>query len=84
MAIKYLVEIKLPAAGKVFDMRIPAMSRVGEIAPLAAALAADLSEGSYKAGRQAVLLNAETGDIYDVDMTAYDQGIRNGTQLILI
>ncbi len=60
------------------------MSRVGEIAGLAAALAADLSEGSYKAGRQTVLLNADTGAPYDVNMTAYDQGIRNGTQLILI
>ena len=38
----------------------------------------------YGVDTDIVFLNAETGDIYDVDMTAYDQGIRNGTQLILI
>lgn len=84
MAIKYLVEVYLPAAQKRFDMRIPAMSRMGEINTLVASIAADLSEGSYRATKQSILINADDGEMYDVNMTALEQGIRNGTQLILI
>ncbi len=85
MATKYLVEVYLPAAQKKFDMRIPAVSRMGEINTLVASLAADLSEGSYKATKQSILINAETGEMYnDVDMSAMEKGIRNGTRLILI
>jgi hypothetical protein len=84
MAIKYLVEVYLPAAQKRFDMRIPATSRMGEINSLVASIAADLSEGSYRATKQSILINAADGEMYDVNMTALEQGIRNGTQLILI
>lgn len=81
MALKFLVEVYLPAAQKSFDMRIPATSRMGEINTL---VASDLSGGSYQATKQSVLINAVTGDMYDVNMTAAEQNIRNGTQLILI
>lgn len=84
MAIKYLVEVFLPAAQKTFDMRIPATSRMGEITSLVAALAADLSEGSYKATKQSILVDAQSGNMYDVNMTAMAQGVQNGTQFILI
>lgn len=84
MAIKYLVEVYLPAAQKSFDMRIPAASRMGEITSLVAALAADLSDGSYKATKQSILVNAKNGNMYDVNMTAMEQGVQNGSQFILI
>lgn len=84
MAIKYLVEVYIPAAQKTFDMRIPANSRMGEITSLVAALAADLSEGSYKATKQSILVDAQSGNMYDVNMTAMTQGVQNGTQFILI
>lgn len=84
MAIKYLVEVYIPAAQKTFDMRIPATSRMGEITSLVVALAADLSEGSYKATKQSILVDAQSGNMYDVNMTAMAQGVQNGTQFILI
>ncbi len=84
MAVKYMVEVYLPAAQKSFDMRIPASSQMGEISNLVASLASDLSDGSYKATKQTILINAINGEMYDVNMTASEQGIRNGTRLILI
>lgn len=84
MAIKYLVEVYLPAAQKTFDMRIPAASRMGEITLLVASLASELSGGSYKATKTSILFNASNGEIFDVNMTALEQGIQNGTKLILI
>lgn len=79
-----MVEVYLPAAQKSFDMRIPASSQMGEISNLVASLASDLSDGSYKATKQTILINATNGEMYDVNMTASEQGIRNGTRLILI
>lgn len=79
-----MVEVYLPAAQKSFDMRIPASSQMGEISNLVASLASDLSDGSYKATTQTILINANNGEMYDVNMTASEQGIRNGTRLILI
>lgn len=84
MAVKYIVEVYLPAAQKTFDLRIPASSRIGEINVLSAALCAELSGGSFAATRQSALLDAKSGKILDVNMTAEEQGIRNGSRLILI
>jgi hypothetical protein len=84
MAKKYLVEVQVPAAQKCFDVRIPADSYVGELTPLIASLAAHLSEGSFRPSECAVLCNAETGELYDINMTAAAQGICNGSRLILI
>ena len=82
--MKYLVEVLLPAAQKRFDMRIPADSQWGEITQLVAAIAEDLSGGSFRAAPQTVLCDAETGKFFDIDMTAAALGLRNGSQLILI
>lgn len=84
MANKFLVEVYLPAAQRSFDMKFPSDSRIGEVNALAAALAADLSGGSYRATDQSVLVNAENGRIYDVNMKVSELGIQNGTRLILI
>ena len=84
MTGKLLVEVYLPAAQRSFDMKIPADTRMGEINSLAAALAADLSGGSYRATGASVLVNAENGRIYDINMNASEQDIKNGTKLILI
>lgn len=84
MAVKLLVEVWLPAAQRSFDMRIPADVRMGTVNSLAASLAADLSGGSYRATGASVLVNAENGKIYDINMNASEQDIKNGTKLILI
>ena len=84
MKNKLLVEIYLPAAGRSFDMRIPADSRMGEINALVASIAADLSGGSYRATGTSVLVNAADGRIFDTSMTPSDLEIKNGTKLILI
>lgn len=84
MAKKFLIEVQVPAAQKRFDVRVPADSFVGALVPLISALAAELTEGAYRPSVQSVLCSAETGTIYDINMTAAEQGICNGSRLILI
>jgi hypothetical protein len=81
---KALVEIFLPAAGTRYDVYIPLACRMSEVLLLTAKVVGDLSEGKYKATGDAVLCDAETGSIFDVNLSAAELGIRNGSRLLLI
>lgn len=81
---KYLVDLYLPAAGIHLDVFLPGEKYIGEAIPLLVSAAESLSGGSYKGTADAMLLNAATGEPYDVNLTVEDAGIRNAAHLILI
>lgn len=81
---KYLVDIYLPACGKHYDAFLPMEKRVCEVTQLLVGIADTLSSGSYKGTKDAMLLNAETGEPFLPSETVYDAGIRNASRLILI
>ncbi|WP_462410818.1 methyltransferase [Neobacillus sp. Marseille-QA0830] len=81
---KVLVEIFLPAAGKSFDVYIPLESQMSEVLQMVSALLSDLSDGKYKANNHAVLCDAESGIIYNINMAVAELGIHNGSKLMLI
>jgi hypothetical protein len=81
---KVLVEIFLPAADRSFDVYIPLESQMSEVLLLVSALLSDLSDGKYKANGQAILCDAATGIIYNINMAVAELGIQNGSKLMLI
>jgi hypothetical protein len=81
---KVLVEIFLPAAGKSFDVYLPLESQMSEVVMLVSTLLSDLSDGKYKANDNAVLCDAASGIIYNINMTIAELGITNGSKLMLI
>lgn len=81
---KVLVEISLPAAGRSFDVYLPLESQMSEVVMLVSALLSDLSDGKYKANDNAVLCDAATGIIYNINMAIAELGITNGSKLMLI
>lgn len=81
---KVLVEIRVPAAGQSYDLFIPLGCKMGEVVKMAAMALSDLSEGRYQAGSDAILCDAETGVIYNINMEVAELGIRNGSKLLLI
>lgn len=81
---KILVEIVIPAAGQKFDVRIPWDSRMGEVTALTATALSELSDGKFRADTETVLCDAETGQIYDINMTVAEHEIRIGARLMLI
>lgn len=80
---KYLVDVYLPAAMKHYDVFLPSGKLIGETTKLLVNIAESLSPGEYKGTPDSVLINAESGDVYDCSLTVYDAGIRNSTKLIL-
>lgn len=81
---KALVEISVPAAAKKFDVFIPLESRMSEVVQMVAGALGELSEGKYKATAEAILCDADTGMIYNVNMEVAELGIKTGSRLMLI
>lgn len=81
---KALIEVVLPAADMKFDVYIPLESKMSEVLALVSGVLNDLSGGKYKATENAVLCDAETGIIFNINMVVAELGIRNGSKLMLI
>jgi len=81
---KYLVDVYLPTLGAHYDVYLPTGKQIGEATQLLVNIAASLSGGSYKGGRDTVLLSANSGEPFNWSDTVYDAGIRNSSKLILI
>ena len=81
---KVLVEISVPASGDKFDVFIPLESKMSEVLKLVSGALSDLSNGKYHATDEAVLCDADTGIIFNVNMEVAELGIKNGSRLMLI
>lgn len=81
---KALVEIFVPAAAQKYDVYIPLESKMCDVTKMVAAALSELSDGKYKATGEAILCNADTGIIYNINMEIAELGIRTGSRLMLI
>lgn len=81
---KALVEISIPASTKKFDVYIPLDCRMSEVVKMVSSALSDLSCGNYKATDEAVLCDADTGIIFNVNMEVAELGIKTGSHLMLI
>ena len=84
MSNKALVEISVPAATEKYDVYIPLESKMGEVVKMVASVLSDLSDGKYKATDDAILCDAETGTIFNINMEVAELGIKTGSRLMLI
>lgn len=81
---KVLVDILLPASGTHFDVYIPLDIMMYEAVRLVSQMLTDLSGGNYRASADAVLSDAQSGMIYNVNIPVAETGIRNGSKLMLV
>lgn len=81
---KALVEISVPAAGQKYDVYIPLECKMCDVVKMVAGALSDLSDGKYKATDEAILCDAETGIIFNVNMEVDELGIKTGSHLMLI
>ncbi|MBQ8000267.1 MAG: methyltransferase [Ruminococcus sp.] len=81
---KVLVEISVPAAAQKYDVYIPLNIKMSEVVKMVASALSDLSDGKYKATEDSILCNADTGEIFNVNIEVAELGINNGSRLMLI
>lgn len=79
-----MVEIYLPASGKTYDVEIPYTSKLSLVTALVASALAELSEGQYMDNNKSLLIDRDTGNIFNINYSAYELGLTNGSRLILI
>ncbi|MCR8643644.1 methyltransferase [Paenibacillus sp. N1-5-1-14] len=84
MMDKILVEVYTPAINQAYDVYIPLTLKLYEVEILLTNAIADLSNGYFAASRDTVICNRETGTILDIDMSAQELGLHNGSRLMLI
>ena len=83
---KVLVEIFVPAANRSFDVFIPQTSKMNEVVILVSKTLSNLSNGKYRseADASAILCDAESGNILNINSSVYELKIKNGSKLMLI
>ncbi len=81
---KLLVELYLPAALRGYDIKLPADVPLYQSLPLIGQAVSRLTAGLYAAGETPVLIDGESGMIFNIDMTPRELGLRNGSRLMLI
>lgn len=81
---KILVEVFLPSAGRSYDVYIPLSSPVSEVVLLVSKLLSELSNGYFKADKNTVLCDAQTGNVLNINTTVFESGLKNGSRLMLI
>lgn len=81
---KILVRVAVPAADKQRDVFIPYESRMHEVTELVKVVFSDETAHSFAPVADTVLCDAATGAMCDVNKTAEELGLRNGSRLLLI
>ena len=57
---------------------------MSEVIQLVSSALSDLSDGNYKATEDAILCDADTGIIFNINMEVAELGIKTGSRLMLI
>lgn len=81
---KILVQFYLPAASRSYDVYIPLKSTLYEVMALLSNTLTELSEGYYAMRDNTVVCYRATGKILDINMSAEELNLKNGSKLILI
>jgi len=81
---KLLVDIYLPAINKSYDVYIPLKSKLYELVTLLAGAFTELSEGYFTALDDTVICDKVTGIALNINMSAEELGLQNGSKLMLI
>lgn len=79
-----LVEMYLPASGKTYDIKIPYNAKIYTLTNMLTKAMTELSEGEFKDNGNSVLVDRDTGNIFDINFSVYELGLENGSKLMLI
>ena len=81
---KILVEIYLPLLQTSFDVYIPLTSQLHEIEPLVVRAFNDVTSGYVNSSDELVLCDRDSGKVLDINQTALELALKNGSRLMLI
>jgi len=81
---KILIKVIVPLVEEKYEVFVPANKRISLIIKLIVKVVNELTSGYYPLKEDALLINKDTGNLYDVNITVKDAKIINGSEVILI
>lgn len=81
---KIIVEVSIPAAGRKVEMTIPTSTQMYKVLDLMKKAISEINTGRYVPDETAVLCDKTTGNIINLNLTATELGIQNGSKLMII
>lgn len=81
---KVCVELIVPAIEERYNVFIPINKKTLEVIYLLSKAINEMSNGFFEISDQVSLINGNTGLMYDVDKTFLENGILNGSKIILM
>lgn len=84
MKNKINVDVLVPAINETYSLFIPVNKKVGEIICLLNQAINELTEGVFPISNSLSLIDLYTGDVYDINILVKNNGILDGSKLVLI
>ena len=81
---RILVEIYLPVVDRSFDVYIPVALKLHEVEAMLAGKFKEICDGQFVASPDVVLCDKLTGNALDINQSALELGLMNGSRLMLI
>lgn len=84
MENKILIKVFVPMLGETFDIFIPVNEYIWRVNKLVTKSIGDITSNVLPIDMSYVLINADTGMIYDNNFIVINTDIRNSTKLVLV
>lgn len=81
---KVLIKLVVPSLNNSYDIFIPVNELVWRVTKLIVKSVSDLSRVTLDINNKYILINQNTGKIYDINEKIIDTDIRNSTELVLL
>lgn len=82
---KILIEVIVPLLEKNFEIYIPVNKRISTVIKLIEKSLYEITNGYYPAQKEnSVIIDEESGSVFDVNLTVKESKMINGSKIILI
>lgn len=81
---KILVQLIVPLLQQKYEVYIPINKRISTIISLLQKALNETTNGYYPIKNDSVIIDEETGNVYDINITVKESKMLNGSKIILI
>lgn len=81
---KLLVNVFVPLLEEKYELYIPINKRISVVIKLIEKALKEMTNGYYPIKEGSVIIDVETGNVYDVNITVKESKMINGSKIILI
>lgn len=81
---KILVEVKVPLLEMSYEVYIPVNKRISLVIKLLEKALKEVTNGYYPDKEGTVIIDEDSGNVYDINITIKESKMMNGSKIILI